>query len=92
MPSYLYIVGFCVIASVVALVTSQFVRRYVWLALLAPTVAAALLQLMFYLHLGYVDAWADVAFVTTWLIAFACTTAVYFLQRLWHRWPKGHHP
>jgi hypothetical protein len=89
MPSYLFIIGYCVLASVVALVVQQFVPRFIWLALLAPTLAAIALQIIVYLYLGYVDAWADIAFITTWLIALACTTAVYVLRLMWNRLKKN---
>jgi len=52
-------------------------------ALVAPTISAVILQLVALLYLGYVDAWADIAFVTSWLIALVCTLAIKILTWGW---------
>ena len=88
MQSLIFIAGYCALCIIVALVVQRYVRGFVPGILLSPTISAIILQIVAYLHLGYVDAWADIALVTTWLIALACTLAVKLLAWLWSRLHK----
>jgi heme/copper-type cytochrome/quinol oxidase subunit 4 len=85
MQNYLIVAGYCVFACVVALAVTSFVRRFIFVAILSPAIAATTLQIIVYLYLGYFDAWGKIAFVTTWLIALVCTVAIYWLRRWWAR-------
>ena len=85
MRAYIFIAGYCGLASIVALFTQRFIRGLAWMALLSATLSAIILQIIAYLHLGYFDAWADIAFVTSWLIALGCTIGIYLVGFLWKR-------
>ena len=85
MRSLVFIASYCALSIIVALVVQRYWRGFVRGMLLSPMISAIILQIVAYLYLGYVDAWADIAFVTTWLIALACTLAVNFLAWLWSR-------
>lgn len=88
MRSLIFIATYCALSIIVALVVQRYVRGFVRGLLLSPTISVIILQVGAYLYLGYVDAWADIAFVTTWLIALACTLAVNLLAWLWSRLHK----
>ena len=86
MRAYIFVAGYCALASVVALLTQRTIRGFAWTAvLLSPTLSAIILQIIGYLYLGYFDAWADIAFVTSWLIALGCAVAMYLVGGLWMR-------
>lgn len=91
MRSLIFIGSYCALSIAVAFVVQRYVRGFIRGLLLSPTISAIILQIVAYLHLGYVDGWADIAFVTTWLIALACTLAVNFLAWLWSRLRKKNH-
>ena len=88
MRSLIFVGSYCALSIVVAFVVQRYVRGFVRGMLLSPTISAVILQIVAYFYLGYVDAWADIAFVTTWLIALGCTLAVNFLVWLWTRLRK----
>ncbi len=81
MMNYLYIAAYCVLALGVSAITFRWVRTFIAFAFVAPTVSALLLQGIVFLYLGYMDAWAIIAFVTSWLIALACAAAYFFAKR-----------
>lgn len=83
MRSLLFIGSYCALSGVVAFFVRRYIRGVVLGTLLSPTISALILQIVAYLHLGYVDAWAEIAFVTSWLIALACTLVIRILARLW---------
>lgn len=83
MRSLIFIGSYCVLAFFVACVVQRFLRGIVWMALFSATASAIVLQIAAYLYLGYVDAWADIAFVTSWLIALACAVITYLLLLIW---------
>jgi hypothetical protein len=85
MQSLIFIGSYCVLSIVVAFVIQRYIRGFVRRMLLSPTISATILQIVAYFYLGYVDGWADIAFVTTWLIALGCTLAVNLLGWLWSR-------
>jgi hypothetical protein len=80
MMNYLYIAAFCALAFGVSAIVFRWVKTFIAFAFVSPTVSALLLQGIVFLYLGYVDAWAGIAFVTSWLIAFGCAV-VYFLVK-----------
>jgi len=85
MQPYVFIAGYCVLSSIVALLVQRKAKGFVGVGLLSPTLSAIILQIVAYLYLGYVDAWADIAFVTSWLIALACSVAISLLTFIWKR-------
>jgi len=85
MRAYIFIVSYCVLASTVALFMQRIIGGFAWTALLSPTISAIILQIVAYLYLGTLDAWADIAFVTSWLIALGCTAGMYLIVFLWKR-------
>ena len=93
MQSYAFIAGYCALSCIVALLVQRKHKGFVGVALLSPTLSAIILQIVAYLYLGYVDAWAEIAFVTSWLISLACSIAVLLLAFIWKRivarTPKG---
>jgi hypothetical protein len=85
MQSYVFIVGYCALSGIVAHLVQRKVKGFVGTWLLSPTLSAIILQIVAYLYLGYVDAWADIAFVTSWLIALACSVAMSLVRFIWKR-------
>jgi hypothetical protein len=47
----------------------------------APPFPTGPVQGIVFLYLGYVDAWAGVAYVSSWVIAFGCTVVYFFTKR-----------
>jgi UDP-N-acetylmuramyl pentapeptide phosphotransferase/UDP-N-acetylglucosamine-1-phosphate transferase len=75
----LLLAALCVACSIAA---HWYIRSFA-LAVIASTVTVVgLLQLVAYLYLGYVDAWADIAAVTTGLIALACSVVIGTIVRI----------
>ena len=85
MQSYVFIAGYCTLASIVALAVQRKIKGFIGVGLLAPTLSAIILQMVAFLYLGYFDAWADIAFLTSWLIALACSVAISLLVSIWRR-------
>ena len=85
MRSVIFVSSYCALAIVVAFLVRRYVRGLVAGILLSPTIAAVILQIVAFLYLGRIDAWADIAFLTTWLIAFACAFVVNVLAWMWPR-------
>ena len=85
MQSYVFIAGYCTLASIVALAVQRKAKGLIGVGLLAPTLSAIILQLVAFLYLGYFDAWAGIAFLTSWLIALACSVAISLLVSIWRR-------
>ncbi len=81
MTNYLYVTAFCVLAFGVSAIVFRWVKTFIAFAFVSPTVSALLVQGIVFLYLGYVDAWAYIAFVTSWLIALGCTVFYYFAKR-----------
>jgi hypothetical protein len=85
MQSYLFIAGYCALSSIVALLVQRKFRGLIGVGILSPLLSAIVLQVIAYAYLGYVDAWADIAFVTSWLIALVCSVAIMLLRQIWKR-------
>ena len=81
MINYLYMAAYCVLAFGVSAIVFKWVKTFVAFAFVSPTVSALLLQGVVYLYLGYVDAWAIIALVTSWFVALVCTVIFFFAKR-----------
>jgi hypothetical protein len=90
--SLIFIGSYCALAFLVAFAVQRFLRGVVWMALLSATTSAIVLQIVGYLYLGYVDAWADIAFVTSWLIALGCAVVTYLLALMRKRIRNAREP
>jgi hypothetical protein len=91
MQSNAFIASYCILASVVALLVQRRAKGFVGVGVLSPTLSAIVLQIVAYLYLGYVDVWAEIAFITSWLIALACSVAVALLAFFWRRIVTARH-
>lgn len=82
MNQSIFILGYCLFCFAVSAVVMKFLRT-TWVYFL---VSATLPPMLFIgavsLWHGYLDAWSDIAFMVSWLIAFGCALVYYVVRRL----------
>jgi hypothetical protein len=78
----IFILGYCLFSFAVSAVAMKFLKT-AWVYFL---VSATLPPMLFIggvsLWHGYLDAWSDIAFIVSWLIAFGCALVYYVIIRL----------
>ena len=81
MNQYVFIAGFCLFCFAVSAAAMKFLKtRWVYF-LTSATVPAIVLVAVDALWRGFLDTWADIAFVVSWLIAFGCALLYYVIKR-----------
>ena len=82
MNTFLSLTAYCALGLALA-GTMRLLTKTFWVFLLASaTGSALLLQVFGYLYLGYVDDWAYIVFVPSWLIGLGCALTYHVLARM----------
>lgn len=85
MNQFIFIAGFCLLCFAVS-VTVMRLLKTTWVYLLvSATLPAMVLVGVDAMWRGYLDAWIDIAFVLSWLIAFGCAVVYYLVRRVMDR-------
>jgi amino acid transporter len=76
------ILGYCVFSFVVSAVVMKFLKTTWVYFLISATLPPMVLMAVDAVWRGYLDTWASIAFVVSWLIAFGCALVYYVIIRL----------
>jgi hypothetical protein len=77
-----FIVGYCLFCVAVSAVVMRYLKTW-WVCLIVSATLSAMIVIgADALWRGFLDAWADIAFVVSWLIAFGCALGYYVVTRL----------
>lgn len=82
MDQVAFIVGYCLFCVAVSAVVMGFLKTWWAYFIVAATAPAMIVIGADALWRGFLDAWADIAFIVAWLIAFGCALGYYILRRL----------
>jgi len=81
MDQYVFIAGFCLFCFAVSATAMKFLKTTWVYFLTSATVPAMVLVAVDALWRGFLDTWADIAFVVSWIIAFGCALCYYLIKR-----------
>jgi len=76
------ILGYCVFSFVVSAVALKFLKTTWVYFLVSATLPPLVVMAADALWRGYIDTWANIAFIVAWLIAFGCALVYYVIMRL----------
>lgn len=82
MDQVAFIVGYCLFCVAVSAVAMKFLKAWWAYFVVASALPAMIVIGADALWRGFLDAWADIAFIVAWLIAFGCALGYYILMRL----------
>lgn len=82
MSQFAFIIGYSVFCFGLSAVVMKFLRTWWVYFIVAPILPPMLLIAIDVLWRGFLDTWASIAFVVSWLIAFACSLAYYIARRI----------
>jgi hypothetical protein len=82
MEQVVFMVGYCLFCLAVSAAVGRFLKTWWAYFIVAATLPAMIVVGADALWRGFLDAWADIAFVVAWLIAFGCALGYYILMRL----------
>ena len=82
MNQFIFIAGYCLFCFMVSVMAMKFLRTAWVYFLVSAMLPAMVLVGVDMLWRGYLDAWADIAFVVSSLIAFACAVVYYAVRRV----------
>ena len=88
MNQFIAIIGYCLFCIVVSAVAMKYLKTWWVYFIISVTLPPMMLVGADALWRGYLDAWADIAFIVAWLIAFGCALGYYLVRRLIDR--SGH--
>jgi hypothetical protein len=77
-----FIVGYCLFCIAVSAAVMKFLKTWWAYLIVSATLPAMIVIGADALWRGFLDAWADIAFVVAWLIALGCALAYYVSWRL----------
>ena len=77
MNQFVFIAGYCLFCIAVSTVVMRFLKTWWAYFIVSATLPAMTVIGVDALWRGFLDAWADIAFVVAWLIAFACALGYY---------------
>lgn len=84
LTNLLSLVGYCLLSICVAAGIYALTRRLWLFAIASATASSLLLQLIVFLYLGFLDAWAIIAFVPSWFIGLGCAIAYFVVAARFH--------
>jgi hypothetical protein len=82
MDQVAFIAGYCLFCIAVSAVAMRYLKAWWAYFVVASTLPAMIVIGADALWRGFLDAWADIAFIVAWLIAFGCALAYYVLMRV----------
>ena len=82
MNQFVFIVGYCLFCVAVSAVVMKFLKTWWVYFIVSATLPAMIVVGADVFWRGFLDAWADIAFIVSWLIAFGCALGYYVLRQL----------
>jgi hypothetical protein len=82
MSQFAFIIGYSIFCFALSAVVMKFLRTWWVYFIVAPLVPPMLLIAIDVLWRGFLDTWASIAFVVSWLIALGCSVAYYIAKRI----------
>jgi hypothetical protein len=81
MSQLAFIIGYSIFCFGISAVVMRFLRTWWVYFIVAPILPPMLLIAIDALWRGFLDTWASIAFVVSWVIAFACSLSYYMVRR-----------
>lgn len=89
MAQYIFITGYCLFCVGVSAIAIRALKTTWVYFVVSTTLPAMALVGVDVIWRGYLDVWADIAFVVSMLIAFACALGYYLLRRRTDKRPSS---
>jgi hypothetical protein len=80
--NFVIVLTYCAFCVVVCAAATTFLRTWWAYFIVSSIVPPMILVGLDVVWRGYLDAWADIAFLTSWLIAFGCSISYYIARRI----------